>query len=477
VLGRRLDRYVGFSFLWHFVLSLVAVVGLYVVIDTFRNLDDFLEKEGIVGKIRCILIYHAYQIPVLLTQFLPLVTLLAGIISLSRLARYNELNAMKAAGVSMRRALAPILLASLAIGALSAANQELLVPTMEAGILDARTLLRPKDVHKGLYVYDRKANTTLWVKELQNAAAGIEIRGLQVIPKAPSHPGKNTGGPRIRGASAVWVGHWLFISEGETLNAEGQWQRFQCRDSADGSRPRKYEVLATDVEAAAVKETIGSPLPRIEASLGGAPVEVTFANAKYTLAYGFRLICEGQLNRTIEEEGTDVPIHIRPALWLHGEWIGCASSYRVSQQRRHEITYDGEPLPFKMTPHEITRNNQDPMLKSFRELLAQAKTPIPERRQIILVTLHGRVAFPFASFILLLVAFPLLFQREGGRSTWVGVGLALLVSVSFYFVNSTFQLAGQAADGVFADAPALAAWLPLIMFGIAGVILTARMET
>ena len=39
MLGRRLDRYVTSFFLWHFVLVLVAVLGLYIVVETFTELD------------------------------------------------------------------------------------------------------------------------------------------------------------------------------------------------------------------------------------------------------------------------------------------------------------------------------------------------------------------------------------------------------------------------------------------------------
>jgi len=155
VLGRRLDRYVGFFFIWHFLICLVAIVGLYVIIDTFAHLEDFVQHEGVLEQLRWIATYHVYQTPVLLGQFLPVVTLLAGVVTLARLARYNELNAMKAAGVSMHRTLAPIFLLSLLIGALGAADQELLVPRIEEDILDVRyTARKTKDVYRDLFVYD-----------------------------------------------------------------------------------------------------------------------------------------------------------------------------------------------------------------------------------------------------------------------------------------------------------------------------------
>jgi lipopolysaccharide export system permease protein len=138
--------------------------------------------------------------------------------------------------------------------------------------------------------------------------------------------------------------------------------------------------------------------------------------------------------------------------------------------------YDGSPLPFAVPPQDLIRSEGDPTLKSFRELLDYTNAP-PALRQQVMLALHSRVAFPLASVVLLLVAIPLLFQQEGGKSTWVGMGLGLFVSVCFYFVNYTCQLAGQHESGVFASAPAVAAWLPILLFAAAGGVLLARMET
>ncbi|HUT37319.1 MAG TPA: LptF/LptG family permease [Planctomycetota bacterium] len=478
MLGRRLDRYIGLFFVWHFILCLTAIVLLYVLVDTFAKLDDFIEQDSVIAFLRWIVIYHAYQVPVLLTQFLPLVTLLAGVISITRLARYNELNAIKAVGVSLHRALAPILLCSLAVAALAAANQELLVPSLAPDLVDIRARGTRRDTYTDLSSFDRNNNATVWVSKLEYALPGFELAGVEVRSRAAPDPARKAGGPPqwtagpwVRGADAVWVDRWLFLWNGEAKDAQGQWKPLEhmamptTEDATRFTLPRK-QGTASEL----------APVVRIHADRDGHPVEVIFSSWTYKGA--LRLILGGQLTCPLSGEQAPAPIFIQAALWRDQEkaWLGRANTYLARETRRDEIIYDGEPLPFTIPPHQLIKSEADPTLKSFRELLQYHNDP-PALRQKKLVLLHSRVAFPLSSIVLLLVAVPLLFQQEGGKSTWVGMGLALLVCMGFYVVNYLSQLAGQNPEGLFASAPALAAWLPILSFAALGGVLMARMNT
>jgi len=475
VLGRRLDRYVGFFFIWHFLLCLVAILGLYVVVDTFAKLDDFVEQEGLVRQIGSIARYHAYQIPPLIGQFLPVVTLIAGVITFARLARYNELNAMKAAGVSIHRTLAPVFIAALVIGALGAANQEFLVPYIEPDIRAVRVEVRKtKSVYKDLFVFDTDTETTVWVRRLENAVPGLELNGLTIAPTETPDATPPRGAITVRGAQGIWVGHWIFLFSGEELGSDGQYG------------PLAHRTLTTDTEAAdfllpphpdARVPTPQSPVA-IPGRRGSTELAVTFTACKRRS--GCYLIDGGQLTGAFKGASTSAPTSVQAALWHKGRWYGSARTYRQdSPLRRQEIAYDGDPLPLKLDPTRLLKSGTDPTLNSFPQLLDALRLTHdnPLIRQKILVLLHARVAFPLASLVLLLVAIPFVFQQEGGKGTWFGVGLALLISLSFYFVSYAFQIVGQNPQGVFGSTPALAAWLPILVFTTAGIILTARMDT
>ena len=480
MLGRRLDRYITSFFLWHFVLCLAAVVGLYVIVDTFAKLDDFVEHEGLLTQLRWIATYHLYQIPVLVSQFLPIVALLAGIISLARLAAHNELNAIKAAGVSIHRTLMPMLLAAVVIGALGAANQEFVVPNLQHDIRSVRAgALKDKRVYHDLFAYDEELANSVWVRQLLNTQDGYTLTRLHATPTpTPPTPDPAEAPPReptirsIRCATAIWADHWLFLFDGTTTTPEGQTIVFAHKTlrtllSSDRfTRPTEPTTKLAD----------GTPAYLAPATLDGHELRVAFA-AYEPCPKALKLIRGGQIASVRGGERASAPIDVKAALWHNEQWLARGQTYIQQTAEKRELRlYDGDPLPLTITPPELIRSRTDPTLKSFAELRRLAER-LPMLRQRILVDLHGRIAFPFASLVLLIVAVPFLFQQEGGKGTWLGVGLALFVSVCFYVVTYALQAVGRDPNGVFGGTPWVAAWLPVLLFAAAGTVLLYNMDS
>lgn len=502
MLGRRLDRYVTSFFVWHFVVCLVAVLGLYIVVDTFTELDEFVKHGKVLEQIRWIATYHLYNIPLLLGQFLPIVTLLAGIISLARLATYNELNAMKAAGVSMQRAMAPVLLCTLIIAVLAAANQELLLPRLESKIREVEFTAKGK-ASTSLWFYDEKSRTTLEAEELDNRVEGKALRRVEIVADPEVGPdGQVLRSATLRAAKAIWAGRWIFLLNGHTTDVRGKTHPFDCRLVRVGALAVEFDParkragrLADGTPAYLMRGRADLPARRFARAadgeepsevlldpLGNRPLSVQFDSVELTKRY--RVIFNGHITGSYAGEETQPPIALRVALWHKGKWIGRAQTYReeakgTAEAHRRLIVYDGQAVPIHAPPAELVRKRVDPSLKSFAYLLGKARENPRNRRlrQRIFVLLHARFAFPFANIVLLLMAIPLLFQQEGGKSTWIGVGLALLVSLCFYFFTYFCQFAGQDPNGVFGGMPALAAWLPVGVFGLGGGILFSNINT
>jgi lipopolysaccharide export LptBFGC system permease protein LptF len=503
VLGRRLDRYVTSFFLWHFVLVLVAVFGLYIVVETFTELDEFIKGGDPWATVRLMARYHFYHIPVLFSQFLPIVTLLAGIIALARLSSYNELNAMKAAGVSMYRTLVPVFACTLAIGALAMANQELLLPRLENRIGEVEFERRGGNVSTRLWVYDEATRTSLEAEKLDTTIEGKELRRIEAVADPDTGPdGRPLPPARVQAAKALWADQWLFLLDGHVTDSRGQQHPFHCRILrapipaaafhpegrptgclSDGT-PAYLLRVRTDLPALhfVPPDTKTTPAELPADPLGPRDLNLQFASVDLLSRY--RLIFGGYLAGSYAGEQTLPPLSIPVALWHEKHWIGRAQTYTEMaadspQAQRRLIVYDGQPLPIQISPALLARKRVDPSLKSARYLLRRVQDdPTNARlRQRIGVLLHGRLAFPLANFVLLLLAIPLLFQHEGGKSTWIGVGLALVVSLVFYFFSYFCQFIGQDPHGVFGGLPAVAAWLPIAVFGAGGAILTANMNT
>ena len=473
MLGRRLDRYITAFFLWHFVVCLLAIMGLYVVIDTFFHLDDFVRHNDTLAQARAILTYHLYQIPVLIGQFLPIVVLLSAVISLARLSSGNELNATKAAGISIHRTLLPVLIATVAIGALGAADQELLVPYLEPGIVTAREhTIKDDDTYRDLFAFDEKQRISIMAQKLLNAAYGLVLHRVEIVPRQASADGARKPPPRrIRASRAIWVDRWAFLFDGALTDAQGRTSPFIAK------------TLLLDLQAVAfapapephAQLADGTPAHTVGAILGDHPLDLAFATCEHTTRR--RMLLRAQITSVRSAERAVAPIDITVALWHDKRWLGRGQSYvQRSPEKRELIVFDGDPLPLSLAPQQLIQTRTDPSLKSAAELRRLANR-IPTLRQRLLLDLYSRTALPLAGLVLLLVAIPLLFQQEGGKSTLLGVGLALFVSLSYYIVTYAFQAIGRDPDGIFGGLPWLAAWLPVLLFAIAGTLLLRRMDT
>ena len=105
-----LHRYI----LWHFLRNLgmlfAALISLYLLIDFFEKIDNFLEKGKPAGLI---LKFFVLNIPFIIEQMSPVCVLLAGVITLGVLNHTNELIALKSCGIPLRKITAPIIAAGM----------------------------------------------------------------------------------------------------------------------------------------------------------------------------------------------------------------------------------------------------------------------------------------------------------------------------------------------------------------------------
>ena len=99
--------------------------ALFIVIDLLQVLDRFLRVKP---PFIYIVEHFVYRLPQALHDGLPVVVLVATIFLFLALSQFHELTAMKAAGISLYRASAPILILGFGIAVLSGLFQELLLP-------------------------------------------------------------------------------------------------------------------------------------------------------------------------------------------------------------------------------------------------------------------------------------------------------------------------------------------------------------
>ena len=162
-----LDRYLMREYLTFVAMGLAVGAALFVVIDLLETLDRFLREKP---RFVYILEHFLYRLPDALHQGLPVVVLVATIFLFLALNRFHELTAMKAAGISLYRASAPILIIGLGIAVASGLFQELLLPRINelAEEVDRVKIKRqlPRHLQQRQRLWMRSSDTRFYRVEL-----------------------------------------------------------------------------------------------------------------------------------------------------------------------------------------------------------------------------------------------------------------------------------------------------------------------
>ena len=121
-----LDRYLLALFARYFFILNSAFVSVYLLIDFFEKYDSFTKR----GKPTSLIIkYFSLNIPFIIDQLGPILILLSGVITLGILHHSNELIALKAAGISLKRIVRPILKAAIFFTFLYIVAAQFILPT------------------------------------------------------------------------------------------------------------------------------------------------------------------------------------------------------------------------------------------------------------------------------------------------------------------------------------------------------------
>jgi len=124
-----IDRYLLRQFVQTFLICYVSLVGLYIVIDAFAHLDNFMEAAEVEGGLASLMIsYYAYQSLAFFNLTSGMLALIAGMFTVTWIQRHNEMTALMAAGIPRIRVVKPVLIAAASMSLIAVANRELVIP-------------------------------------------------------------------------------------------------------------------------------------------------------------------------------------------------------------------------------------------------------------------------------------------------------------------------------------------------------------
>lgn len=369
-----LDRQMIWSFFKAYVFCLISLMGLFIVVDLFMNLEDFTAgRRDFSAVLRYVGTYYYYKSFQIFDRLCESVILLAGMFTVAWMQRNNELLPLLSAGVSTRRAVQPVLVCAFTMMGMAAINQEFGLPNVDNFMLENRQ--NPdgaKDVDvKGNFDF----NGTLLSGEKAVRKENMIKKFVAVIP---ARAGRNTATLQAKEA--------YYIPDQEEDRRSGGWLLKQTR--ADG---------LTDWDDS----------DDILKSLG---------NGEYFL----------------KTKDGDLDAVIRVKNWY--------------------------------------------MYLPTWKLLKELDRPSNTQGASLAVVFHSRMTRPAIGIILILMGLSVIL-RDQNRNVFVSAGLCLALCAIFF--TSIFACQWLGKDEVASQyvTPALAAWLPVIVFGPVALVMYDAVHT
>lgn len=361
-----IDRYLLFQFVKSFLIFFISFTGLYVVIDLFNNLDEFLKYGEATGSLFGVLLsYYGPRVFSFFNMTSGILTLTAAMFTVTWFQRHNEMTALMAAGISKARIVRPLILAVVFIALLGVVNREFVVPQFT----------------------DRLG---------RNAQDWLGERAKDLRPKYDNERvilinGKSTFANEMRILEPSFRLPKSFPVVKNRLTALNAYYR-----PAEDNRPSGYLLdQVTEVEG----------LEKISSLKDGEQILVLMPG--------------------------DTP------------WLEPNQCFVVSN----------------LTFEQLTASREWRSYASTFSLISALSNPSLDFGADTLVEIHGRMVQPFLDIVLLLIGLPLVLRDEN-RNVFLAIGWCLLTVMIFFMVN----LACRGLGANYMMDPALAVWIPLMLF-------------
>jgi lipopolysaccharide export system permease protein len=167
--SKRIAFYMARLFLVRSLAVLAALVLILMTLDLLGESGKILAQPG--NGDSDLWRYVALRIPMLIARFLPFAVLLGTLITLAALNQHSEVIAMKAAGISAHQIIAPLIVASFAVAAVSFAFNERVV-TRSAAALSAW-----EAVDYGPVPPQSGVSSNVWIKHDEDLIHARQVSG------------------------------------------------------------------------------------------------------------------------------------------------------------------------------------------------------------------------------------------------------------------------------------------------------------
>ena len=353
-----LDRYLSHHFLSAILFCICLFFVLFITIDSFNNLDEFL-KHGVSPGI--VISYYLYSLPSIFVQVIPIAMLVSVLYVLGNMNRHYEIIALKASGLSPVKLLAPYLFIAAIVSVFVLLFNETVVP---------QSLVNSTSIRDGLIKKGKK---------------NFEDRSINNV----TYYGKG--------------GLMIFAREFELSNQT------------------LYDLV----------------------------------------------VLEDSIRKTTQSK-----ITAKRAAYENDHWV-LHDAMKQVLNRRGDLTqepefFDSLEMDLYVVPQDFIREASQAEFMTTKQLGAYIGHLGSQSRKLarkLMVEFHYRMAFPFLSFIVVLIGAPLAMRSRNRGSAVAGISLSLGVVLAYYWMSSISLALGK---GGFLP-PFIAAWSANFVFAGLGL--------
>lgn len=496
---RLLDRYVIRSFLHAALMWFLVMMALRTVIDLSVNIDDFARlHKPFWEMVSDIVSYYGYNQLVYFTELGGVVIVAAAAFTLAKMNQTNELTAMLASGVSLRRVVWPIVISAVLLGGLIVVDQEFIMPQCAAKLVrDMEDVPGVNDFPVRLI---EDSNGSRWyspsfkppLNRMESPVVLIRKKDYRLIAC-------------INGASAEPATMDEFSEAGQDPQRIRGWMiRGGAQPASSTSQPAAAMPAGISPEdnsqtawpnrpdSNTIWTQLG-PAQIVESLVQHDPEQFKKIDVKGALLISnLTGVCDKQYGMEIRARRF-LPEKADPAqkadrggvleeprfIFTTGEgqclgWIVASSARYVQHSAdsdQHWTLTDGAIFyPSDLAPDDLRLRRSTRWLdfmstSQLNQLLALQR--VPDRSMAMLVK-SVRITEPINNLVMLLLGLPFILSRE--RNIKASAGLTLLMVGTFYaFIYICRSMTGLP--------PAWSAWLPILLFGPVAVVMQDSVKT
>ncbi|MDO5607595.1 MAG: LptF/LptG family permease [Capnocytophaga sp.] len=455
-----LDRYILTQFLKNFFGALFILILIFVFHTIWMFIDELSGRDlelWIIGK------FLFFYIPHLIPIILPLTVVLSSIMTFGSLSEQYEFAAMKASGISLLRAMRPLIFFMVLLSGFTFFLANNVIPVAHAEIVNLRSnIAKVKPamaIAEGVF---SDIGDEISIKVNKKTGDNDQyLESVVIHKKSPDRVNRTVinaeRGELVSDKNSDFL--QLILFEG-TYYEDVRTQSFRQRERHPFAKVG-FERYAMNIDLSKLNQ-------------------VDF-NEKNTSG-SYKMLTVNQLNYAIDSISTD----FKQNMTDYGNSLYRRTGIIAPPPQKTIEVIENEEINKINTPDELINIFEDWQRaqlfdtainnnKSQVDNLDFKQDDISRRNKIInlhIITLSDKYALTIACLVLFFVAAPLgAFIRKGGLG--LPMVFAMLLFLSYYFIGLFSK--NIAEDG--AINPAIAPWIPTLLLFPLGVYMTSRITT